>query len=96
MASATSPTNRVLVTTEIPPGHPGKNEIEQGLRGALTGLPGEWRVTVVCSRTSVWWVLRVEGPRFEWMTVLASPSQQNPTEITRRLLAALRDSKVLS
>jgi len=96
MNQASSPTSRILVTTEIPLGHPAKLEIEQGLRAALTGLAGEWRVTIVCSRTSVWWVLRVEGPRLEWMTVLASPSKQNPMEITRRVLAALRDSKVLS
>jgi hypothetical protein len=89
-------THRMVVDSEIPPDHPDKREIEQGLRSAIVGLPGEWRITVVCSRTSVWWVLRVEGPRFEWMTVLADATKQNPPEMSGRLLGALRASKVLS
>ena len=96
MKNADDPTNRMVVDSEIPPDHPNKSEIEQGLRSALVGLPGEWRITVVCSRTSVWWVLRVEGPRFEWMTVLPDPVKQNAPEMTGRLLGALRDSQVLS
>jgi hypothetical protein len=50
----------------------------------------------VCSHTSVWWVLRVDGPGFEWMTVLPDPSTQHAHELTRRLLGALRSSKILS
>ena len=96
MSSARDPTNRVVIAKEIPPDHPAKHEIEQRLCSALVGLPGEWRVTVVCSRTSVWWVLRVEGPSFEWMTVLPDPTTQHANEMTGRLLVALRDSKVLS
>jgi hypothetical protein len=96
MKNAEDVTHRTVVDSEIPPDHPAKREIENGLRSALVGLPGEWRIAVVCSRTSVWWVLRVEGPRFEWMTVLADPAQQNALEMTGRLLAALRASKVLS
>lgn len=96
MKNAEGLTNRMVVDSEIPSEHPDKSEIERGLRTALAGLPGEWRITVVCSRTSVWWVLRVEGPRFEWMTVLPDPAKQNAPEMTGRLLGALRDSKVLS
>jgi len=96
MKNAEDLTNRMIVDSEIPPDHPAKREIEQGLRSALVGLPDEWRITVVCSRTSVWWVLRVDGPGFEWMTVLADPTKQNASEMTGRLLGALRDSKVLS
>jgi hypothetical protein len=96
MKNAEDLANRTIVDSEIPSGHPAKREIERGLRSALVGLPEEWRITVVCSRTSVWWVLRVDGPGFEWMTVLADPTKQNAPEMTGRLLAALRASKVLS
>lgn len=96
MRNAEDPTNRLIVNSEIPHDHPAKQEIERGLRSVLLGLPEEWRITVVCSRTSVWWVLRVDGPRFEWMTVLADPSKQHVKEMTRRLLGALRASKILS
>jgi hypothetical protein len=89
-------THRMVVDSEIPPDHRAKREIEQGLRSVLAGLPGEWRITVVCSRTSVWWVLRVDGTGLEWMTVLADPTMQNAPEMTARLLAALRASRVLS
>jgi hypothetical protein len=89
-------TNRTIVDSEISLDHPAKREIEQGLRAALAGLPGRWKVTVVCSKTSVWWVLRVDGPGVEWMTVLVDPTKQNAAEMTKRLLAGLRASKVLS
>jgi len=62
----------------------------------LDGFPGVWRLTVVCSRTSVWWALRVDGPGFEWMTVIADPTKQNAPEMTGRLLAALRASTEVS
>ncbi len=96
MSNAANLTNRTIVNSEIPPDHSSKREIEQALRSVLVGLPDEWRITVVCSRTSVWWVLRVDGAGFEWMTVLADPTKQNASEMTGRLLAALRASKVLS
>jgi len=89
-------TNRTIVNSEIPPDHPAKGEIERGLRAILVGLPDEWRVTVVCSRTSVWWVLRVDGPGLQLTTVLADPTKQNAAEMTGRLLAALRGSTVVS
>ena len=88
--------SRTIVNSEIPHDHPAKGEIEQGLRSVLAGLPDEWRITVVCSRTSVWWVLRVDGPGFEWMTVLADRTSQTASEVTGRLLDALRASTVLS
>ena len=96
MSSPANLTNRTIVNSEIPSDHPAKREIEQGLCSVLAGLPDEWRITVVCSRTSVWWVLRVDGPGFEWMTVLADPTKQNAPEVTGRLLVALRTSTVLS
>lgn len=46
-------TNRTIVDSEIPPDHPCKRQIEDGLRSALVALPDEWRITVVCSRTSL-------------------------------------------
>ena len=96
MKNAENLTNRTIIDSEIPPDHASKREIEEGLRSALVGLPGEWRIVVVCSRTSVWWVLRVEGPRFKWMTVLPDPTRQNAPEMTGRLLTGLHDSDVLS
>ena len=96
MSSAEDLTNRTIVNSEIEADHPLKQDIEQGLCSTLVGLPGEWRITVVCSKTSVWWVLRVDGRGFEWMTVLADSTKQNPPEMTGRLLAALRASRVLS
>lgn len=96
MTNPANLTNRLIVNSEIPPEHPSKGEIERGLCSVLVALPDEWRITIVCSRTSVWWVLRVDGPAFAWMTVLADATTQNAAEMTGRLLTALRASKVLS
>lgn len=96
MSSPGNLRNRTIVNSEIPSDHPAKVEIEGGLRSILVGLPDEWRVTVVCSRTSLWWVLRVDGPGLQWMTVLADPTKQNAAEMTGRLLAALRGSTMVS
>jgi hypothetical protein len=86
----------MVIDSEIPADHPAKREIEQGLRTALIGLPGKWRITVVCSSTSHWWMIRLDGPRVEWMTVLADPMEQDAPVVTGRVLAALRASKVMS
>jgi len=88
-------TNRIVLSSEISAQHPAKSAIEGALRAALLGLPGEWRVTVVCSVTTDWWVLSVEGPAFKWMTILADSLQQRPTEMSTLLLGALRHSRVL-
>ena len=88
--------DRLIIESAIPDDHPAKQEIEQGLRSVLLGLPDQWRISVVCSRTSVWWVLHVDGPGFEWMTVLVDPTKQNAQEVTGRLRGALRASQVLS
>jgi hypothetical protein len=88
--------NRAILNSEIPPGHPSKHEIEGGLCSALAGLPGEWRITIVCSHAGLWWSVRVDGPRFDWMSIFVDGTQQAAPEIIRRLLQALRDSKVLS
>lgn len=87
---------RVHVESEIPSGHASKREIETALTGALLGLPGEWRVEILCSRSDTWWMLRVDGPRFTWTVVLTAPAEQNASEMTRRLLQALHERKVLS
>jgi len=41
-------------------------------------------------------MLRVDGPRFTWTVVLTDPAEQGASEMTRRLLQALRERKVLS
>jgi hypothetical protein len=96
MTGTANLTNRTIVFSEIPPGHPAKRAIEQALRSVVAGFPAEWRISIVCSRTGPWWVLRVEGPGFEWMTVLAEPAAQTSSEMTGRLLAALRAARRLS
>jgi hypothetical protein len=87
---------RVYVESEIPSCHASKREIETTLTGALLGLPGEWRVEILCSRSGTWWMLRVDGPRFAWTVVLTDPAEQSASEMARRLLQALREKKVLS
>ena len=96
MSSAGRLAERVCVESEIPSGHASKREIENGLTGVLLGLPGEWRVEILCSRSDTWWMLRVDGPRFTWTVVLTDPAEQGASEMTRRLLQALRERKVLS
>ena len=96
MRHAADVSNRTILESEIPPDHPAKEQIELALKFALSGLPGEWKIAVICSRTSVWWVVRVDGPHFEWMTVLPDPTRQNAKEITCRLLAGLSAAKVVS
>ena len=41
-------------------------------------------------------MLRVDGPRFTWTVVLTDAAEQGASEMTRRLLQALRERKVLS
>jgi hypothetical protein len=89
-------TERVYVESEIPSCHASKREIENGLTEALLGLPGEWRVEILCSRSDTWWMLRVDGPRFTWTVVLTDPAERSAPEMTRCLLQALRERKVLS
>ena len=87
---------RVYVESEIPSCHASKREIETALTGALLGLPGQWKVEILCSRSSIWWMLRVDGPRFTWTVVLTDPAEQSAPGMTRHLLQALRERKVLS
>jgi hypothetical protein len=87
---------QIIVHSEIPSLHASKRRIEDGLRTALLGLPGHWRVEIICSRTDTWWVLRVDGPGFAWSTVLADRHDQHASRITARLLRALDEQKVLN
>jgi hypothetical protein len=88
-------TGDVDVYSEIPSDHAQRHPVEIGLRSALSGLRGRWRVKILCSKTEEWWAVGVEGPRFEWTAFLKEPDEQTASFITGRIMEALKEGGVL-
>jgi hypothetical protein len=85
----------VRIESEIPPGHPEKGRIEDVLRATLAGLPGKWRVRIVCSHIHVWWVVVIEGPQLDWVGLLADASEQTADFVAGRIGTMLRSARRL-
>ena len=65
-------------------------EISASIEHALSDKQGEWRVSIVGSRASEDWELRVAGPNgFERSYTLAGAAGEHNPEAIRRLLLQL-------
>ena len=78
----------LVLDSEIPPGHPEKQAIEQAIREALVGLSG-WKVQIEVASRAAWWVVRIQGPHFRRTLVLEGPEKQNVRNISSIVRKAL-------
>lgn len=67
-----------------------RSEIVASIEHALCQEPGDWRVSIVGSRASDDWEMKVEGPRgFERMYTLTGSSGEHQPDAIRSVLAKL-------
>jgi hypothetical protein len=65
-------------------------EIVASVEHALSDKPGEWRVSIVGTRASENWEMRVEGPNgFERSYTLAEAAGEHEPEAIRKLILQL-------
>lgn len=83
----------VEIRSEIPSWEPCKESVETAIRDAFRGLVGEWRVEILCSRIAERWMVRIDGPGFEWYLTLTGREQRDPEAVAVRIQAALRDAR---
>ncbi len=66
------------------------SEIVASIEHALCQEPGDWRISIVGSRASDGWEMKVEGPRgFERMYTLAGSAGEHQPEVIRSVLLKL-------
>lgn len=82
--------SNVEVHTEIPTWEPAREAVIEAIRSSFSGLPGEWRVEVLCSRIAERWMCRIDGPAFEWYLSLNGEERRDPEAVAHRFAAALR------
>jgi hypothetical protein len=67
-----------------------KAELAGIIEHTLSGRPGEWRVTILCSRASDEWELRINGPNeFERVYVLNGTAGEHEPRTIHHLLMRL-------
>ncbi len=67
-----------------------RSEIVASIEHALCQEPGDWRISIVGSRGSDDWEMKVEGPRgFERMYTLAGSAGEHQPEVIRSMLFKL-------
>ena len=68
-----------------------RTEVVAMIEHVLCDREGQWRVTIVGSRATTDWEMKVEGPKgFERTYTLVGPSQHQPVVIRDLLLRLLR------
>jgi len=87
-----SAVTNIEIRSEIPSWEPCKPSVETAVRDAFRGLPGRWRVEIICSRIAERWMVRIDGPAVEWYLSLAREEQRDPEAVAVRVRAALRDA----
>jgi hypothetical protein len=88
-----APMTSVEIRSEIPSWEPCKESVETVIRDAFSGLPGNWRVEVICSRIAQRWMVRIDGPAVEWYLSLTGGEQRDPEAVAVRIKSALRDAR---
>ncbi|HKN17415.1 MAG TPA: hypothetical protein VJX47_10750 [Candidatus Sulfotelmatobacter sp.] len=74
-----------------------RSEIVASIEHALCEEPGNWRISIVGSRASDDWEMKVEGPRgFERMYTLAGSADQHQPEVIRPVLLKLLSGRPTS
>ena len=67
-----------------------RSEIVASIEHALCELQGDWRISIIGSRGSDEWEIKVEGPRgFERMYTLAASTGGHQPEVIRSVLLKL-------
>ena len=67
-----------------------RSEILAGVEHVLSELAGEWRVSIVGSRASDNWEMKVEGPQgFERSYTLVGEAGEHQPEVIRNVLIKL-------
>jgi hypothetical protein len=67
-----------------------RSEILAGVEHVLSEVAGEWRVSIVGSRTDDNWEMKVEGPQgFERSYTLAGEAGEHQPEVIRNVLIKL-------
>jgi hypothetical protein len=61
---------QVEIRSEIPSFDPSKDGVEAAIRDVFNGLPGKWRVEILCSKLAERWMVRINGPALEWYLTL--------------------------
>jgi hypothetical protein len=85
--------SNVEIRSEIPSWEPSKESVETAIRDAFAGLPGEWRAEILCSRLAERWMVRINGPAFEWYLTLNGAERHDPEAVAMRFQTALRDAR---
>lgn len=68
-----------------------RTEIVAMIEHALCDREGEWRVSIVGSRASNAWEMKVEGPKgFERSYTLTGPGEHQPAAVRNLLFRLLR------
>ena len=78
------------IRSEIPSWEPCRESVEAAIRDAFSSLPGRWRVEILCSRLAERWMVRINGPAFEWYLTLTGEERHDPEAVAVRLQTALR------
>jgi len=81
------------IRSEIPSWEPCRESVETAIRDAFAGLPGKWRAGILCSRLAERWMVRINGPAFEWYLTLNGQARHDPEAVAVRFHAALRDAR---
>jgi hypothetical protein len=67
-----------------------RSDIVASIEHALCQEPGDWRISIVGSRGSVDWAMKVEGPRgFERTYTLTGDAGEHQPEVIRSVLSKL-------
>jgi hypothetical protein len=67
-----------------------RSEIVASIEHALSQEPGDWRISIVGSRASDDWEMKVEGPRgFERTYTLTGSTGEHQPDVIRSVLAKL-------
>ena len=83
----------VEIRSEIPSFEPSKESVETAIQDVFRELPGKWRVEILCSRLAERWMVRINGPAFEWYLTLNGQARHDPEAVAVRFHAALRDAR---
>ncbi len=83
----------IEIRSEIPSWEPCKEGVETAIRDAFRDMAGDWRVEILCSRLAERWMVRIDGPAFEWYLTLTGEERHDPEAVAVRFQAALRDAR---
>ena len=84
----------VEIRSEIPSFDPSKDSVEAAIRDVFDGLPGKWRVEILCSKLAERWMVRINGPALEWYLTLIGAERHDPEAVALRFKGALENARL--